>query len=105
MAWAAAILGITSIPNARMPGPEHSDKAGHFAMYAPLGALAAASWVAAPLLLVTLIGAAFGAIDEYHQRFIAGRSASWIDWAADVAGVFVGGAVIVAVRRHRQEIA
>ena len=31
-----------------------------------------------------------GALDEWHQRIVPGRSADLFDWVADVVGVWLG---------------
>ena len=99
-AWAAAILILTSIPNPDLGRigeilPPGADKLVHAAMYAVLGwlwwrASRAASWrwrAAGRALLAIL---AFAALDEWHQRFIPGRSADVLDWAADGVGAAAG---------------
>jgi VanZ family protein len=66
-------------------------KLAHFAEYALLaflwwralvGRMASARAALAALLIVS----AYAATDEYHQSFVAGRHASPLDWAIDVAG-------------------
>ena len=54
-------------------------------------------------LLAILITVAYGASDEYHQRFVAGRSSELADLYADAAGASVAAALswacgIIAVR-------
>lgn len=41
-------------------------------------------------LLVLAVVAAFGATDEWHQRFVPGRACELGDWLADVVGAGVG---------------
>lgn len=42
-------------------------------------------------LLVTLVLASlYGATDEFHQSFVAGRSATVSDWMADSLGALIG---------------
>ncbi|SMB22937.1 VanZ like protein (fragment) [Sterolibacterium denitrificans] len=45
------------------------------------------SW---PLAVVALAAAGVGAMDEWHQLALPGRSASVTDWAADLLGVSLG---------------
>ena len=47
------------------------------------------------LLLTTLIGSAYGAIDEFHQYFVPGRSSDIWDWLADTMGAFLGALAIM----------
>ena len=107
-AWAACILVATWIPGAklpRIPAPAGTDKVVHFLFFAVLGALVVAAmrarWsVRAPMLVLIAI-AAFGAMDEYVQQFIPGRTMELFDWIADVTGAAVG--IAIAARRTRAE--
>ena len=38
------------------------------------------------LALSFALAALYAASDEYHQSFVSGRDASWLDWGVDVAG-------------------
>ncbi|HUF29871.1 MAG TPA: VanZ family protein [Gemmatimonadaceae bacterium] len=108
--WAAFILVLTSIPGPELapigafafPG---ADKLVHLGLYAVLGALVAraAHPASARTLGSLLIGvAAFAAADEWHQRFIPGRSADARDFAADCAGAFAG--LVAATHLLRRKI-
>lgn len=84
-------------------------KAAHFAEYAILGLLAARaffsssqtflrrSWFFAGVLLVGL----YALLDEYHQSFVASRSASLYDSGVDLAGGLV--ALIGFAYLHRRQ--
>ncbi len=63
----------------------------HFTVYAVLGALIywAAGGGGRGWVMAALLGALYGATDEYHQSFVPGRDASIKDWTADVAGTTV----------------
>jgi VanZ family protein len=89
--WAVVVLYLGSRPHLSVPRffiP--FDKAGHFAMYAILGGLAAFGWRRTgvprvwlvPLLAVFCVGAA----DELHQRVVPNRSSDVFDWVADATG-------------------
>jgi VanZ family protein len=94
--WGTFIEVLTSWP--RVPDfgePEGSDKLVHLAMYAIFAVLVIrAAQTGRPklramaLTLVALV--AWAAADEWHQKFIDGRSSSVADWAADSAGVVAG---------------
>lgn len=107
IAWTVVILVLTSLPGSRIPSVAVPgvDKIVHFVLYGVLGLLIARALdrrgVARAALLAILIGASFGAVDEWHQRFIAGRSPSAADWAADVAGAAVG-SIALLVRGRRE---
>jgi len=107
LAWCGIILLATSIPNPPVPHLfAHADKATHFVMYGVLGFLLARAlrngdrrW---RLILLTIaFGIAFGAADEWHQRFIAGRSSELADWGADSTGVVVGALLSAVLPRRR----
>jgi VanZ family protein len=83
-----------------------TDKDGHALLYAGLAALvlraaAGARWdgVTTRAMLVALLFASFyGVTDEFHQRFVPGRTCDVYDWVADTIGatVAVTGAWLVA---------
>ena len=103
--WGTFIEVLTSWP--RVPDfgePEGSDKVVHFGLYAVFAYLviraAQAGRPSLRLVTLTLLGLmAWAAADEWHQRFIDGRTPSTADWAADSAGVAVG--IAVAWARFR----
>jgi VanZ family protein len=84
-----------------------TDKLGHFAGYAILGALvmraiAAARWAgvtARAAWSAWFVCAVYGVTDEYHQSFVAGRASSAADWLADAAGAASAIAAAVAAAR------
>ena len=93
--WAGVILVLTSWPNPSLPVSVSSiDKFAHFGLYGVLGFLVSRAFREERLLpglgRALLALAAFGAADEWHQRFIAGRSTSFWDWVADLLGALAG---------------
>ncbi len=76
-------------------GFEFTDKILHFIAYSALGSAIIIGlvrnreeWSKLKLMLiVVLIGALFGASDEFHQLFVAGRSCDFADWIADCLGI------------------
>lgn len=66
------------------------DKVAHFAVFGLLATLvlrngSGRGWAWATVALVSL----FGATDEWHQSFTAGRSVQGADWVADTLGAAV----------------
>lgn len=98
--WLAIVLVGTSWPKLAL-GPDGLglDKVAHFSAYAILAALSLRATLT-PRRLTTLVAVVvgvslLGAIDEWHQSFIPGRSMSLADWVADTAGAGLG---VLAVR-------
>lgn len=103
------ILGVTSLPASQLPDTSRlpdADKLVHFGLY---GVLAFLSVRAARLngnrpsaahMIATV--AVFAALDEWHQRFVPGRTMDLRDWGADVLGALVGWLVFDVVRKHRE---
>lgn len=94
MVWAAFIAFITHLPNppsASLVEFDYADKIAHFAMYFALAllfysAVTNKSSGLGVILIVFLCCAAYGAMDEYTQRYAAGRNPDFYDWLADAAG-------------------
>jgi len=79
-------------------GLTFTDKIAHLIAYAVLAA-AVALWIPRRMwtasvcraaLLVVLVTALYGLLDEFHQSFVPGRDTSLLDWLADLAGAFIG---------------
>ena len=90
----ALIFIASSIPNlTQLPG-HMSDKTGHGIGYGLLGLVllrafagALKSGVTLRIVLLTILCAtAYGVSDEFHQRFVPGRTADVHDVAADAIG-------------------
>ena len=75
------------------------DEAAHAGLYAVLGATLGYgkhhATVSPPHWLLVGIGALYGATDEWHQRFVRGRSPELGDWVADVMGVLLGYTILL----------
>ncbi len=108
--WGILILTLTSIPGSGLPDVEFdaADKLAHATLYAVLAFLAARAvdgvkrrGLALALVLVGV--SALGAVDEWHQRFIPGRSTEVTDWVADSLGAALGLASAAAARRREQQ--
>jgi VanZ family protein len=108
--WLGAILTATSLPSSVIPavGFRFADKALHFLMYGGLGLLLARAMHNPPrttrvrvVVAATLMVVAIGALDEWHQRYIRGRSTEFADGVADSVGGLVGALMWVAGSRTK----
>lgn len=108
LGWVALLFvlsRLTSIPEPLHPLAVLPDKVIHVLLYTGLGA--ALAWgrsrtrLRLPHLALVALGSLYGALDEWHQRFVPGRSAEVGDWAADTVGVAVGYALMMLAFRRR----
>jgi hypothetical protein len=63
-------------------------------------ALLPSAAVSLPWLSAGLFATFYAASDELHQAFVRGRTASLMDWLADVAGILVMIGVLLAWKRY-----
>lgn len=104
-AWVLFTLTLTSIPNPRF-GPTFlgADKVAHFGFYGAAGFLfvlwrmESGKSAGVAVLCAVFFAALLGAVDEFHQQWVPGRSMEFFDWVADVAGGSTGavGAALAA---------
>lgn len=97
--WMAVIFCVSSVPGSDLPdvGIPHFDKAAHFAEFLVLGMLVFRAYAGSfppgdrgAVVASISLAAAYAAFDEWHQRFVPGRSVDLTDFLADVAGIIVG---------------
>ena len=108
-AYMAAIFLESSVSQVPELPTGVTDKDAHGLLYAGLAvvmlrALAGASWrrvTIATSVVAILLSAAYGASDEFHQRFVSGRTADLLDLAADTAGAAAAVAVVWLAARWR----
>ncbi len=50
------------------------------------------------LVGAVLLASAYGAVDEYHQSWVPGRTPSALDWVTDTAGALAGAGAATWVR-------
>lgn len=90
--WSGAIVAGRNLGTIR-------DVAGHLVLYGLLGPLLLVtlwSWIAGSrlrlwwMLVAIALGSWYGVLDEYHQSFVPGRSASVIDLVVDGLGTIAG---------------
>ena len=108
--WATFIFLLSAMSSPPIPGPKFpmEDKLGHCGLYGVLGwlialALRRAHNLSLPktFVLAILIGSAYGASDEFHQRFVPNRTCDLVDWFADTLGASAAAAVFYAYESHR----
>jgi len=95
--WVVFTLTLTSIPNPEFgPSFPGADKVAHFGFYGVMGFLFVL-WrreigmgAAVAVVWAAIFTALLGAVDEFHQQWIPGRSMELLDWAFDFAGGMAG---------------
>ena len=122
--WMLAIFFLSSKAPDELPPLEtfswlgaSRDIAGHLVLFGVLGSLLLAatwSWMRRPGSLLPLViltvtsGTLYGALDEYHQSFVPGRSATISDVLVDGIGATVGvisiGYVVTALTGRGQRV-
>jgi len=91
----------------RPPGPLGWDKLQHLIAYGALAFtiglwVSMAFWKRRPwcaVLLTTMVGSVYGAIDEIHQYFVPGRHCDILDWVANTIGSFLGALAMMFIMR------
>lgn len=92
--WVAVLFLLSELQWGAGGLPAGGDKLVHVGLYLILGL--SLGWgkertgSGAPVVLLLLMGAGYGALDEWHQSFVLGRNANVEDWVADSAGVIFG---------------
>jgi hypothetical protein len=108
IAWVVTIFVLSSLTFAsHEPGFPHEDKFFHAGLFALLSMLfffaffyeRGLRWAKAALLAI-LMTSAYGATDEFHQRFTPGRNCDIRDWMADTVGSTV---VLLTVSSRRRK--
>lgn len=103
IAYMAMLFGFSSLSTLPSPPRGFSFYDVHIAAYAGLGALTTramakgfrnVSWRA--VLVGIVIATLYGVSDEYHQRFVPGRSFDVLDMLADLIGSVVGASAVGA---------
>jgi len=112
--WLAILHQVSNSPAKEMPDMlvPQQDKILHFVFFLGGGTVLAATLRllaklhGMPLLLsVTVVMGLLGALDEYNQQFIPGRSGlSLADWIADVSGAVAGAGLLrLLVKKFRTD--
>jgi VanZ family protein len=104
---ALAIWTLSSFSTLPLPdtGLQFFDKLLHATAYAALAFFVALMFTPHQwdgrtwkiFLLVVLISASYGGLDEFHQSFVPGRDTSFYDWLADLAGSCTGAGMFTMI--------
>ena len=107
--WAAIIFYMSTLPSDGTPFIDipNIDKFFHIVEYFIFGALLARAFsnsITNPnykyiLAVSILIAAFYGASDEFHQRFVPGRSCDVFDLLSDIIGASIGAALAIYKER------
>ena len=102
--WAALIFFVSSLslPPSLPRGLLSWDKAAHFGEFAVFGLLLIRAF-RGRLVPALVVGVGWGALDEIHQLFVAGRSSSVYDAMADAVGVIAAVGGLYLLRELRLE--
>lgn len=103
----AAIFIFSSIPSDTMPEFDWADlivkKGGHLLGYGMLGFayFYAFKFETPKLKFALLLAILYAMTDEFHQSFVAGRMASWVDVVIDGTGAAL---VLFYAKRYLKDI-
>lgn len=91
------------VPVIGIPGMDKLAHTGEFILFALIGYPAVRSYTKRRNRIVTtaLISILYGSVTEFSQLFISYRSASILDWLANVAGTIIGLTIIFFYREYR----
>ncbi len=104
IAYMAMLFGLSSLSTVPSPPGELTYYDVHFGAYAGLATITVRALARGRLRNVTwravcgaiLISSLYGVTDEYHQRFVPGRSFDMLDMLADALGSVAGASLVGA---------
>jgi len=104
--WILSSLSTLPLPDT---GISFQDKLLHAGAYGIL-ALTISLWFSPAYItkrpwrtwiIIVLISAAYGALDEAHQSFVPGRDTSFYDWLADLVGTMAGARLAIFILKRK----
>lgn len=101
--FAGLIVAMSHRSTVPGPGWPGLDKAVHFGAFGLLATLVCRlgrGWRAAAWVVVAV--SVFGAVDEWHQSHVPGRTAEVADWVADTLGAVVAVALYTGWPAYRR---
>ena len=111
--WGVLIFIGSSIPSSKLPkfALQLNDKLVHVSIFFVFGLLiyralqpdnnrAAFSWKRAAISVIAVI--VYGVLDEFHQRFVPGRTPDVLDASADAIGGLISAAVLYVNSKRRR---
>lgn len=103
--WSVMILYVTLIPGKDVPEVNISDKLIHFGVFAGLLTLTYSGLlkegIGSPLRKAIIYSLLMGIVTECLQMFIPGRSFSYFDLIANIAGILVP---VLFIRKLRSRL-
>ncbi len=104
LVWAGIIYFVSSLHKVPTPSLDMLswDKAAHFGVFAIFGILLVRAFKGC-LVPAFVVGVGWGALDEVHQLFVAGRTSSVYDFIADAAGVITAVGGVLLFRKIREK--
>jgi len=106
--YAAVLFTLSSLPMSPgrpilgIPSGDKLVHAGEFAVFFLLASRALAGPGRGRVLLAFVLTSVYAGTDEFHQLFVATRTASVLDWLADLAGA--GAAALLTLGAFRSSL-
>jgi VanZ family protein len=108
MLYAALLFYLSSLHHPSVPRFPFSDKVLHLLFYAGFGLIftwacdpTTRGWSIRGILIAAGLGAIiYGMTDEFHQRFVTGRTSDLVDLSFDALGGFAGGILFLMFRKY-----
>lgn len=88
-----------------LPGMDKLAHAGEFMVFALIGYTAISNYTGEKSrgIATFLISITYGSVTELTQLFISYRSASILDWLANLAGITIGLVIVVLYNKRKSE--